>query len=70
MPWFDAWVCSSLRKEGSVVIEARDGEGTLLGISIVTKEEKAEEEKEDEDDLPRWRQCPQKMRRFGQLDGL
>ena len=53
-----------------MVIEARDEEGSLLGISIVTKEEKAEGQEEDEDDLPRWRQCPQKMRRFGQLDGL
>ena len=59
-----AWVCSSLRKEGSVVIFARDEEGALLGISIVTKEEKAEGKEEDEDDLPRWRQCPHKMIRY------
>ena len=53
-----------------MVVEARDEEGTLLGISIVTKEQGAEEEEEDEDDLPRWSQCPQKMRRCGQFGGL
>lgn len=64
IPYFDAWVSACLRKEDTVLRLARDEQGVLLGLVIIGIVNASDKDEEDDQELPRWRKCPDKMHKI------